>query len=396
MLVVPMPPQTSHLHSPSTDAPSYSRPPPPTTTAAATTAPPPGDTRTKIASRPKLSLQTTSLPRTFGRSTTGLSVSLAAASPTVNNTFKNAYEPCPPSAIPATPSSSTASPTKSSSQKFTKPASPFPSYNSGNPYQLTLGVKSILRNSPLEHTAHRRSRSVNSGNGASGSRRVFFPPKKQVSYRQPLEEEIRTVHYVARHSDLLAEESDSDSDRHPEKTVREGQALRNENGVDSDSDSSSSLAPSDSSGSDDDHTGSTAASKSERKKRKNLSAERKVRAVALMDGLENDPYDASTPQTPCQSRVKRRREWRWTLGSFEARNEAYGLPRTPEEAKSFAASQSSTPVSSIPSESEWESKHPENNHETESLGSCESGTSTSLGSSSTSHTKSDDPKTHES
>ena len=400
MLVVPMPLQTSHLHSPSTDAPSYS--PPPTTTPA-TSAPPPGDTRTKIASRPKLSLQTTSLPRTFGRSTTGLSLSLAAASPTVNNTFKNAYEPCPPSAIPTatTPSSSTASPTKSSSQKFSKPASPFPSYNSGNPYQLSLGVKSILRNSPLENTAHRRSRSVTSGNGASGSRRVFFPTKKQVSYRQPLEEEIRTVHYVARHSDLIAEEleSESESDRqNRQKTGKEGYALRNENGVDSDSDSSSSLATSDSSGSDDDHTGSSTASlsKSERKKRKNLSAERKVRAVALMDGLENDPYDASTPQTPCQSRVKRRREWRWTLGSFEARNEAYGLPRTPEEAKSFAASQSSTPASSIPSESEWESKHPENNHETESLGSCESGTSTSLGSSSTSHTKSDDSKTHES
>jgi hypothetical protein len=38
--------------------------------------------------------------------------------------------------------------------------------------------------------------------------------------------------------------------------------------------------------------------------------------VALLDGLEADPH-SSTPQTPRQSRVKRRREWKWTLGPIE-------------------------------------------------------------------------------
>lgn len=339
MLVVPMPPQASHLHPPSNSPSSYSSPSSstPTTTA-------PGETRPKLATKPKLTLQTSSLPRTFGRSTTGLSLSLATASPTVSNTFKNAYEPCPPSAIPTT-SSSTPSPIKTSTPfKHSRQ----PSFN--NPYQQPLGIKSILRNSPLDSTSHRRSVSIGGGNGASGSRRVFFPTKKQVTFRQSLEEEIRTVHYVARHSDLLAEESDPNNQKKEQEQKQEQPVPE---GSDSDSDSNSSQAPSDS-GSDDDQTGSL--SKSERRKRKSLSAERQVRAAALLDGLEGDAYGISTPQTPRQGRVKRRREWKWTLGPVEARNEIYGLPRTPDEAKSFEA----------------ERKKHEHENETESLGSCES------------------------
>lgn len=359
MLVVPMPPQASHLHPPSNTPSSYSAPSP-----SSATTPTPGETRPKLATKPKLTLQTTSLPRTFGRSSTGLSLSLATASPTVSNTFKNAYDvPCPASAIPTTSSSSTSSPTKSSTPlRHSRQAS------SGNPYQLPLGVKSILRNSPLDHS-HRRSVSISTnggGNGASGSRRVFFPTKKQVTYRQPLEEEIRTVHYVVRHSDLIAEEK-SVSDNQKKQEVQ-AQEQPPQDGSDSDSDSNSSLAPSDSSGSDDDQTGSL--TKSERRKRKTLSAERQVRAAALLDGLEGDAYGISTPQTPRQGRVKRRREWRWTLGSLEARNEIYGLPQTPEEAKGHA--EGTTPTSTTtttPSESDSETKH---ENETESMGSCES------------------------
>lgn len=349
MLVVPMPPQPSHLHPPSTSSSSPYSPPAPTSPAPSFT---PGDSRPKIASRPKLTLQTSSLPRTFGRSTTGLSLSVATSSPTVSNTFKNAYE-CPASAIPPTTTYGASSPIKPSSQKFSKPASPFPSYNSG-PYQLPLGVKSILRNSPLEPSCRRSVSTVHGGGGASSSRRVFFPPKKQVSYRQPLEEEIRTRHYMARHSDLLDEEE-------PSRPREEKRPQSHEEGSgSSDSDSNSSQDHSDSSsGSDDDHTGARtepSLTKIERKKRKTLSAERQVRAVALLDGLEDDPYGNSTPQTPRQSRVKRRREWKWTLGSVEARNEAYGLPRTPEEANV-----------TVP-----EKENTENDHETESVGSSES------------------------
>lgn len=330
MLVVPMPP--SHLP-----------PSPPSSTPSSSSS---SSSPSTVPSRPKLSLQTSALPRTFGRSTTGLSL-LATSSPTVHNTFKNAYDaPAPPTTTTTTSTTSTTN----HAHKPSKPlASPYPSYynsNAGNPYQQPIGVKSILRNSPLEPASHRRSVSLTgtntNTNGAAGStRRPFFPAKKQVSYRQPLDEEIRTVHYLARHSDLIAEEDDDEA-KHPHsqpRPQRQTQPPHAKEGSDSDSDSASSLAPSDTSSSDDDHhphskSGSgSGSSKSERKKRKSLSAERQVRAVALLDGLEGDALAASTPQTPCESRVKRRREWRWTLGSVEARNETYGLPRTPDEAE---------------------------------------------------------------
>ncbi|KAL5048929.1 hypothetical protein BDW71DRAFT_11566 [Aspergillus fruticulosus] len=242
-------------------------------------------------SRPKLTLQTSSLPMSFSTSSTGLSLSLATgptASPTVRNTFKNAYDVTyPPSA--------TASPSRSSSNRFSKPSSP---YTPSNPYQLPIGLKSILRNSYLESTK-RRSNSVGPSNGST-SRRVFFPTKKQVSYRYPLEEEIKTVKYTAAHSDLV---SDSES----------GSC---ETSSDDDSDySTSSLVSSDTTPSDEE----TNTAEKKKKKRKYRSNERQVRAVALMEGLK-DPYfsQSQTPQTPRQGRLKRRREWRWTLGPLEA------------------------------------------------------------------------------
>ncbi|KAF7592859.1 hypothetical protein BBP40_012338 [Aspergillus hancockii] len=273
--------------------------------------------------RPKLTLQTTSLPRTFGTSSTGLSLSLATnptASPTVRNTFKNAYEV-------AVPASATASPSRSTNNRFNKPSSP---YTTQSPYQLPLGVKSILRNSPLEPTCRRRGSVVANGpNGGPGSRRVFFPAKKQVSYRQPLEEEIQTVHYTVRHSDLKKE---------PNPELRKANS-------EEDSDTTASAEPSDASTSDDDaetKSDKKPLSPFERKKRKHLSAEKQVRAVALMDGLEADPYGSSTPQTP-QDRVKRRCEWRWTLGPLEIRNET--VPPTPSEDKTASNPETAPSIS---------------------------------------------------
>ncbi|KAI9040984.1 uncharacterized protein KD926_007525 [Aspergillus affinis] len=290
--------------------------------------------RPTVASRPKLTLQTTSLPRTFGTSSTGLSLSLAGgatASPTVRNTFKNAYDAAIPSA--------TASPSKPSASRFSKPSSPYPSYaqnnsnSNNNPYQLPLGVKSILRNSPLEPTCRLRSASVaTSATGGTGSRRVFFPAKKQVNYRQPLEEEIQTVHYTARHSDLSGE---PEIEQKPPQTS-------------SDQDSDSSLAPSDASTSDEDDSSAgtrrSPLSTLERKKRKHLSAEKQVRAVALMDGLEEN-YGSTTPQTPRQKRVKRRCEWRWTLGPLETlktQNEGAKPPSGQNETPSDLATTTTT------------------------------------------------------
>lgn len=289
---------------------------------------PPGDHRS-ITSRPKLTLQTTSLPRTFGSSTTGLSLSFAAgptASPTVRNTFKNAYDVASPASATGSPSS-LAPP----SLRFNnnKPISPYIHHTNNNPnafgyrspYQLPLGVRSILRNSPLESTSRRRSGSISagtSGPGGAGARRVFFPAKKQVSYRNPLEEEIRTVRYTAQHLDLFQEEETPEAVHGEADPASE--ELTPESAEEDDSDSASLLSLSETSSassddvSPDDGGVNTPLTKTERKKRRTMRAERQVRAVALLDGFDTDPYASSTPQTPRQGRVKRRREWKWTLG----------------------------------------------------------------------------------
>ena len=284
---------------------------------------PPTDATT-ITSRPKLTLQTTALPRTFGSSTTGLSFSFAAAptsSPTVRNTFKNAYDV-------ASPSSATSSPVKSSRFNTAKPTSPYVThpnnvFNYRNPYQLPLGVRSILRNSPLDSASRRRGSISAGGNGHNaGTRRVFFPAKKQVNYRCPLEEEIRTERYTAQHLDLLREEAvQNEADKTPPETGP-GPNPENEDEKNNDSDSSASLSESasgdDTSADEGVRDANSSLTKEERKKRRTLRIERQVRAVALLDGFEADPYASSTPQTPRQGRLKRRREWKWTLGPVES------------------------------------------------------------------------------
>ncbi|KAF3389144.1 hypothetical protein F1880_004043 [Penicillium rolfsii] len=293
---------------------------------------PPGDHRS-ITSRPKLTLQTSSLPRTFGSSTTGLSLSFAAgtASPTVRNSFKIAYDVASPASATSSPSSQAPPSLRFNSNK---PISPYVHHANNNsnsfsyrsPYQLPLGVRSILRNSPLESTSRRRSGSISagtSGPGGAGARRVFFPAKKQVSYRNPLEEEIRTERYTAQHLDLLHEEEtieavQDEADPVPRETSPESVE-------DDDSDDSASLlslSETSSASSDDVSPNNggvnTSLSKTERKKRRTMRAERQVRAVALLDGFDTDSYASSTPQTPRQGRVKRRREWKWTLGPITA------------------------------------------------------------------------------
>ncbi|KAJ5871712.1 uncharacterized protein N7529_004065 [Penicillium soppii] len=274
----------------------------------------PTDATTTITSRPKLTLQTTSLPRTFGSSTTGLSFSFAGAptaSPTVRNTYKNAYDV-------ASPSSATTSPSKAT--RFnTKPTSPYIHSNNNiftrNSYQQPLGVRSILRNSPLEPATRRRGSISAGGNGPSaGTRRVFFPAKKQVSYRFPLEDEIKTERYTAQHLDLVREAVQHELDTKPPLETRPaGSKPEQKEKEDSDSSFPSETSASDTSA--DETSCDTSLTKTERKKRRTMQIERQVRAVALLDGFEAD--GSSTPQTPRQPRAKRRREWKWTLGPVD-------------------------------------------------------------------------------
>lgn len=310
---------------------------------------------TAIASRPKLTLQTSSLPRTCGSSSTGLSFSFAAGSgvsPTLRNTFRNAYDVATPSSATASPSRTVptpaAIPQSGLGPRFSTSKSPSPyvtanssNNNNNNPftynyrspysYQQPLGVRSILRNSPLEPAARRCSGSI-SATSVNGTRRVFFPASKQVSYRYPLEEIIRTERYTASHFELVLQEQKEEEQKGEGQKPRQKQAHakpQTEHStpeqVDEDTDCSS-LALSETSASseelspdDREHRTSSSLSKIERKKRRTLSTERQVRAVALLDGLEaDDAYAASTPQTPRPRRVKRRREWKWTLGPVDS------------------------------------------------------------------------------
>ncbi|RAH71539.1 uncharacterized protein BO66DRAFT_346889 [Aspergillus aculeatinus CBS 121060] len=295
------------------------------------------NTRSTIASRPKLTLQTSSLPLTFGTSSTGLSLSLVAgstASPTVRNTFKNAYDVTAPVSATASPSS------KFPSHRFSKPSSP---YTTHNPYQLPMGVRSILRNSPLEPSCRRRSTSVatNGTTGAPATRRVFFPAKKQVSYRYPLEEEIQNVHYTARHSDL--------HDVEEERSKPSTSASTPSEDSDSAANNSSSLSSSSDTNTSDDEPQPTfkpnLLSPVERKKRKHQKAERQVRAVALREKLGD-----MTPQTPVRKRAKRRCEWRWTLGPLENRDSLLPPPIPEEQAAAPGATASSSGSDSSPSD----------------------------------------------
>ncbi|EED24426.1 conserved hypothetical protein [Talaromyces stipitatus ATCC 10500] len=263
-----------------------------------TTATPSVMHNTTITKRPKLSLQTTSLPATFGNSNTGLVArSCITASPTVRNTFSNAYD------IRQTLSAiDSPSPSCRSADRSARHGSPFPFSNYRSdpmPYQQPLGVRSILRNSPLKKLSLGR-RSVSISAGAIDNRRVYFPAKKQVSFRNQLEEEIKTVRYVARHSDI-------DSESEPELISDGADGSSSES-----SDSSESQSEHSSSGEDD---GEAQDRPVRRRKRKSAPSERQIRAAALRDGLNNDRIAAALSAVPDSNSQKRRCKWRWTLGN---------------------------------------------------------------------------------
>lgn len=161
------------------------------------------------AKRPKLSLATSTLPLTFDKSTTGLMLAVPTDSPTLRNTYANAYEP---HRVSATSFSSPSAKPKSPICRLTSP------YPHESPYQLSLGVRSILRNSPLP----RRHLSATS---ARTTRRMF-PNTKRVSYRCPLEEimpakrplsEIESpTKQIGNFEETESEPSDSVTEKKPE------------------------------------------------------------------------------------------------------------------------------------------------------------------------------------
>ncbi|KAI9792452.1 MAG: hypothetical protein M1816_002336 [Peltula sp. TS41687] len=160
--------------------------------------------------RPKLSLQTTvcDRPRTFGKSSTTLMLATSTSgetnnSPTINNTYFNAFHAprqtaatttnltfqSPPTTI--TPSSSSTHHNRTSTLLRPSSSDDAPKL----PYTQPLGLRSILRHGPLPRPAPRSA--------SSRHQRPRFPAPKRVLYKTPIQEEIRTSRYTATHFDLV-------------------------------------------------------------------------------------------------------------------------------------------------------------------------------------------------
>jgi len=264
MIAFPMRPYSPQTRTPQTETCTSAGERPPyilATTAQRESTPPTMSTavlppqRQPIPKRPKLSLQTSTLPQPFAPiSANALSISHTNDSPTLRNTYSNALRvptsANPSSALKIENLAHHSKPKDVSSPQATSASSISSSEVSpAVPYFLPIGAHSILRNSPLP------PRHV-SATSARAPRRMF-PPIKRVLFHETLVEHIPTP--------VVQESEPSD--------------------IDSDSSTSS-------------------------RKR----GRRSSRAAA--DEPE-EPEDM--PATPVQGRWKRKREWVWTLGPVEDR-----------------------------------------------------------------------------
>ena len=123
----------------------------------------------------------------------------------------------------------------------------------------------------------------------------------------PLEEEINTVRFTARHSDLSLEESaegsKSDSSDDSETSQHsDGSEEREEEG-DGGDDADEEAGP--------------------RKRRKSFDghSQRQVRAAAIRDGIDGDMDAEHLTPAHGRRRKRRRHEWKWTLGSLDESRE---------------------------------------------------------------------------
>ncbi|EME50264.1 hypothetical protein DOTSEDRAFT_41385 [Dothistroma septosporum NZE10] len=271
--------------------------------------------------RPKLSLNTTSIPSSvFGKASTSLRLeTLSATSPTVRNTFSNAHErlngqsrPQTRSAKPILAPLATGTPIQHSPQNTTQhslqnttqyslqnttphspqnttqhSASSISSTSSSSavsvgkaftapeyiPYKVSYNVTSILSNSPLPRRRTRRMSSTQS--------KPMFPATKQVSFRTPLTEDIKTSTYTMKHSDIESSTS----------TI-----------------STLELSPPDST---PDHKVSSEASIDD----KQDETAHLTTSPQTGDKRESSDEEDSDicPATPVAGRKKRHRQWVWTL-----------------------------------------------------------------------------------
>ncbi|MCJ1295314.1 hypothetical protein MMC34_006876 [Xylographa carneopallida] len=209
--------------------------------------------RLSIPKRPKLSLQTSTIPQPFApRSANALSIGHSSDSPTLRNTYENALKDTPAASSSAqmVNVSSQSSGSRGISELPRSSSSPLSSTETSPnvPYFLPIGARGILRNSPLP------PRYVTATSTRTPHR--MFPPVKRVVFHDKLEELMPTP-IVEETSELSDTDSESSASSH-----KRGRASDPHDRNDSD-----------------------------------------------------DPEDM--PSTPVSGRCKRRREWVWTIGSAE-------------------------------------------------------------------------------
>ncbi|KAG9198459.1 hypothetical protein G6514_009957 [Epicoccum nigrum] len=272
--------------------------------------------------RPKLTVNTHQ-PRVFGKGASLRLDTLSAASPTVRNTFNNAYEPttttntsntlntyvAPPPGPPgklrldisttesAPASICTGTPDSASTlSSSTLTSASSESASSTIPYKQPHNLNSILTNSRI---VPRKMAS-----------RPMFPAEKRVSFRTPLEEEIKTVKYTMANSDLESSSSTLTS-------------------LESASTDSSPINPEATATATAAHH--VATPKLSKPSLSLLSSTQKPAVITIdsaprqrkapragdkRDSSESEDDSDTCPQTPVAGRRKRSRDWRWTLGKL--------------------------------------------------------------------------------
>ncbi|KAF2256958.1 hypothetical protein BU26DRAFT_558386 [Trematosphaeria pertusa] len=263
--------------------------------------------QTTLPQRPRLRLDTQSTTHRYKGSSLRLET-LSAVSPTIRNTFSNAYEPpasaAPVLARPSKPRLSIDSTCKTSSESSTpsSAATPSSSLTSAStdsativiPYKQPHNLTSILSNSPARALEPRRMAAA----------RPLFPAEKKVSFRTPLEEEIKNVRYTLAHSDIESSQSTISSLSTAASSESESSAASLSVAFTSSGEPSSPSVQSPS-----EPSSSSAFSSLEGSPRP-----KGPRAGDKRDSSESE--SDSCPETPVAGRRKRRRDWRWTLGSL--------------------------------------------------------------------------------
>jgi hypothetical protein len=265
--------------------------------------------------RPKLSINTEQ-PRILGKGASLRLETLSAVSPTVRNTFSNAYErpstaptlerPSRPqlsieSNFPAPNSAST--PSSASTLSSTLTSASNESATITIPYKQPHNLTSILSNSPARSIIPRKM----------ASSRPMFPAEKRVSFRTPLEEEIKTTKYTLAHSDLQSSSATLSS-------IASTASITTTDSDASASHHSLSLKPVTT-------ASDTSISPLQLSLDKSISTISSVessprakspRTGEKRDSSSSDDDSDSAAETPVAGRRKRTRDWRWTLGPVSA------------------------------------------------------------------------------